>query len=202
MYAIGINGSPRKGGNTEMLVNTVLGGLKGAGWGTEFVQLGGEAIRGCQACSKCFKAKDGKCAFQDDVFQGIYDKAMRADAIIVGTPTYYSGVTAEVKALTDRMGYVALANGRALKGKVGAAVVAVRRGGATHAFDTINHMFLMSQMVVPGSIYWNIGFGLRREDVKDDKEGLTNVRILADTIHLVAGAIRPLAAQWPEASGY
>ncbi len=129
MYAIGINGSPRKGGNTEMLVNTVLDRLKGAGWETEFAQLGGSTIRGCQACSQCFKNKDGKCAFQDDAFQAIYDKAARADAILIGTPTYFSGVTAEVKALTDRMGYVALANGGALKGKVGAAVVAVRRGG-------------------------------------------------------------------------
>lgn len=197
MYAIGINGSPRKGGNTEMLVGTVLEGLKGSGWETEFVQLGGEKIRGCQACSQCFKTRNGKCAFQDDVFQGIYDKAMRADAVIIGTPTYFSGVTAEVKALTDRMGYVALANGRALKGKVGAAVVAVRRGGATHAFDTVNHMFLMTQMVVPGSVYWNIGFGLKRGDVKDDAEGLANMKNLAATIHLVAGAIRPLASQWP-----
>ncbi len=118
MYAIGINGSPRKGGNTQMLVNTVLDTLSGKGWETEFVQLGGETIRGCQACSKCFKAKDGKCAFQDDCFQGIYDKIMKADAVIMGSPTYYSDVTAEVKALCDRVGYVSLANGRALKGKI------------------------------------------------------------------------------------
>ena len=202
MYAIGINGSPRKGGNTQMLVNTVLDTLSGKGWEAEFVQLGGETIRGCQACSKCFKSKDGKCAFQDDCFQGIYDKIMKADAVIVGSPTYYSDVTAEVKALCDRTGYVSLANGRALKGKIGAAAIAVRRGGAIHAFDTINHMFLMSQMVVPGSIYWNIGFGLRREDVKEDREGLANMKNLAETIHLVAGAIRPLASQWPVGEGY
>lgn len=202
MYAIGINGSPRKGGNTQMLVNTVLDSLKGDGWETEFVQLGGQTIRGCQACSACFKKKDGTCAFQDDCFQEIYNKIMKADAVIVGSPTYYSGVSAEVKALCDRVGYVSLANGRALKGKVGAAVVAVRRGGAIHAYDTINHMFLMSQMVVPGSVYWNLGYGLRREDVKNDGEGLANMKNLADTINLVAGAIRPLKDKWPEAPGY
>lgn len=198
MYAIGINGSPRKGGNTEMLVNTVLGALAGKGWETEFAQLGGEKIRGCQACSKCWKTQDNKCAFQDDCFQTLYDKVMKADALIIGSPTYYSDVTAEVKAFTDRLGYVALANNRMLKGKVGAAAVAVRRGGAIHAFDTINHMFLMSQMVVPGSIYWNIGFGLKRGEVKEDAEGIETARVLGETIHLVASAIRPLASQWPE----
>lgn len=199
MYAIGINGSPRKGGNTQMLVNTVLDTLKQSGWETEFEQLGGQTIRGCQACSGCFKSKDKTCVFKDDCFQGIYDKILRADAVIIGSPTYYSDVTAEVKALLDRTGYVSLANGRLLKGKVGAAVVAVRRGGATHAFDTINHMYLMSQMVVPGSVYWNLGFGLRREDVKDDAEGLANMKNLAQTIDLVGRAINPKVAEWPDA---
>lgn len=199
MYAIGINGSPRKGGNTQMLVNTVLNSLKDDGWETEFEQLGGQNIRGCQACSGCFKSKDKTCVMKDDYFHTIFEKILRADAVIVGTPTYYSGVSAEVKALLDRTGYVSLANGRLLKGKVGAAVIAVRRGGAIHAFDTINHMFLMSQMVVPGSVYWNIGFGLRREDVKNDAEGLTNMQNLAQTINLVARAIHPHIPVWPTA---
>ena len=202
MYAVGINGSPRKGGNTQMLVTTVLDSLKEAEWETEFVQLGGQAIRGCQACSGCFKKKDFTCVMQDDCFQEIFNKIMKADAVVIGSPTYYSDVNAEVKALLDRVGYVALANNRALKGKIGAAVVAVRRGGAIHAFDSINHMYLMSQMVVPGSVYWNIGFGLRREDVKEDAEGIANMKNLAQTIDLVARAVRPQVDQWPSLPGY
>lgn len=202
MYVIGINGSPRKGGNTQMLLNTVLETLKGKGWETEFYQLGGQNIRGCQACSGCFKLRDNTCAMKDDCFHEVYEKILKADAVVIGTPTYYSGVSSEVKALTDRTGYVALANNRALKGKIGAVVVAVRRGGAIHAYDTINHMYLMSQMVVPGSVYWNIGFGLRREDVKNDGEGLANMVNLGDTIDLVGRALKPVRDQWPEAPGY
>ncbi len=198
MYAIGINGSPRLGGNTQMLVNTVLDTLKGADWETEFYQLGGKNIRGCQGCAGCFKSKDRTCVMKDDCFHEVYEKILRADAVIIGTPTYFSDVTAEVKALTDRTGYVSFANGRLLKGKIGAAVVAVRRGGAIQAYDSINHMFLMTQMVVPGSIYWNLGFGLRREDVKNDEEGLANMKNLARTIDLVGRAIKPVRGQWPE----
>ncbi len=198
MYAIGINGSPRLGGNTQMLVNTVLGTLKDAGWDTEFFQLGGQKIRGCQACSGCFKAKDRTCVMKDDCFNELFAKIIQADAVIIGTPTYFSDVSAEVKALTDRTGYVALANGRLLKGKIGAAVVAVRRGGAIQAYDSINHMYLMTQMVVPGSVYWNLGFGLRREDVKNDEEGLANMKNLGETIDLVGRALKPVREQWPE----
>jgi multimeric flavodoxin WrbA len=199
MYAIAVNGSPRKGGNTEMLLQTVMEPLNAVGWETELYQLGGKTIRGCQACSSCFKTKDKTCAFKDDCFHEIYEKILRADALIIGSPTYYSDVSAETKALLDRAGYVSLANGRLLRGKVGAAAVAVRRGGAIHAYDTINHMYLMSQMVVPGSLYWNIGFGLRRQDVKDDAEGMANMKNLGETINLVAGAIRPLLERWPVA---
>lgn len=197
MYAIGINGSPRKGGNTQMLVNTVLDSLKAAGWETDFEQLGGGDIRGCQACSGCFKSKDRTCVMKEDYFHTVFEKILRADAVVIGSPTYFSDVTAEVKALTDRAGYVALANGRLLRGKVGAAVVAVRRGGAMQAYDSINHMFLMSQMVVPGSVYWNIGFGLRRGEVENDAEGMANMKNLGQTIALLGKAIDPVLDKWP-----
>ena len=85
-------------------------------------------------------------------------------AIVIGTPTYFADVSTEIKALIDRAGMVGLANGGALAGKIGAGVVAVRRGGATHAFDTINHLFQISRMIIPGSTYWNLGYGREKEE--------------------------------------
>jgi multimeric flavodoxin WrbA len=94
-----------------------------------------------------------------------------------------------LKALIDRAGFVALANGGVFSGKIGAAVVAVRRGGATHVFDTINHMFLTSSMVVPGSIYWNLGVGCDKRQVLDDDEAMRNMNHLGQTIAWLGAAI-------------
>ncbi len=199
MYALEINGRPRVGGNTEMLLHEVLKPLAEKDWETEFIQVGGTGLRGCTACSNCFKTKDNSCIMKNDEFNGIFTKMLRATAIIIGSPTYFADITAETKALLDRAGYVAFANDRAFKGKIGAAVIAVRRGGAVHAYDSINHMYLMSQMVVPGSIYWNIGFGLRREDAKEDAEGLLTMNVLGRTIDILGKAIEPLANSWPVA---
>lgn len=199
MYAIAVNGSPRKGGNTDTLLHRVLEPLDKAGWETEFVQVGGKGLRGCIACGKCFENKDMKCILEDDNFNEVMASMVRADAIILGSPTYFTDVSAELKAVLDRSGFVALANGRAFAGKIGAAVVAVRRAGATHVFDTINHMFLMSQMIVPGSTYWNMGFGLDKGDVNQDEEGLSNMENLGQTIAWLARAIRPHLESFPKA---
>jgi multimeric flavodoxin WrbA len=123
------------------------------------------------------------------MFNEVMEKMLRADALILGSPTYFTDVSAELKAILDRSGMVALANGRAFSGKIGAAVVAVRRGGGTHVFDTINHMFLMSQMIVPGSTYWNIGIGLDKKDVLNDSEGLANMTHLGKTIDWLGRAM-------------
>lgn len=188
MYVLAINGSPRKGGNTHILLENAVAPLAAKGWETEIVQIGGKKMKGCLACSKCFETKDNCCIIKNDMFNELFEKILRADAIILGTPTYFTDVSAELKGLIDRMGYVAIANGRALAGKIGAAVVAVRRGGATHAFDSINHLFLMSQMIVPGSIYWNLGYGLAPGDVKNDAEAMANMENLGQTIHWLASA--------------
>ena len=189
MRAIAINGSPRKGGNTEILLKKVLAPLAVAGWETEFIQLGGEAIRGCQACYRCVKKKNARCAREDDFFNSCFEKMVAADAIILGSPTYFTDVSAEMKALVDRSGFVAHANGGLFRGKIGAAVVAVRRGGGTHAFDTMNHMFLMSGAIVPGSTYWNLGYGLDKGDVAKDEESLRNMTDLGQTIAWLGAAI-------------
>lgn len=198
MYAIAINGSPRKGGNTEMLLKEVLGELDTAGWDTELVKVGGTAIRGCIACNKCFENQNNECSIKNDNFNEIHAKMLKADAIIMGSPTYFAAVSADLKALLERAGYVAYANGHTFAGKIGAAVVAVRRGGATHVFDTINHMFQMSQMIVPGSTYWNMGIGLQPADVNEDEEGMANMRQLGQSIAWLGEAIKPKLGDYPK----
>jgi multimeric flavodoxin WrbA len=199
MKAVAINGSPRHGGNTEILLKQVLDTLAGAGWKTEFVQLGGAPIRGCQACFVCFERKNSQCSQKDAFFNECFQKMASADAIILGSPTYFTDVTAEMKALLDRAGLVALANGGLFRGKIGASVVAVRRGGGTHAFDTMNHMFLMSGAIVPGSTYWNLGFGREKGEVADDQEAARNMADLGHTIAWLGEAIHARAAQRPAA---
>lgn len=200
MNAIAINGSPRKGGNTEILLKKVLAPLASAGWQTEFIQLGGNPIRGCMACYHCFVRKDSHCSQKDELFNRCLEKMIAADAIILGSPTYFTDVSAEMKALLDRSGLVALANGGLFRGKIGAAVVAVRRGGGTHAFDTINHMFLMSGAIVPGSTYWNLGYGLDQGDVEKDDEGSRNMTDLGRTIDWLGRAIRNHTGAHPNAA--
>jgi multimeric flavodoxin WrbA len=198
MYAVAINGSPRKGGNTEILLKEVLGELESAGWETTFVRVGGTAIRGCIACVKCFENVDNECAVKKDNFNDVFSEMLKADAMILGSPTYFAAVSADLKALIERAGYVAYANNHAFSGKIGASVVAVRRGGATHAFDTINHMFQMSRMIIPGSTYWNMGFGLNKGEVSSDAEGLANMRHIGKSIAWLGRAIKPHMADYPE----
>ena len=197
MYALAINGSPRKGGNTELLLKEVLSELKNAGWETELEKVGGTAIRGCIACEKCFKNKDNECSVKKDEFNTIFSKMLKADAMILGSPTYFGAVSADLKALIERAGFVAYANGHAFSGKIGTAVVAVRRGGATHAYDTINHMFQMSRMIIPCSTYWNMGFGLGKGEVLKDEEGLANMRHLGKSIDWLGKAIIPHIGNYP-----
>lgn len=182
MKAIAINGSPRPGGNTEIMLRKVLEPLEAAGWNTEYPRIGGKPVRGCMACYKCFENRNGRCAVEKDNMNDYLEKIFQADAVVLGSPTYVTDVTPELKALIDRTCLVALANGGMLRGKIGAAVVAVRRGGATHVFDTINHMFLMSCMIVPGSIYWNLGMGHDRGHVLEDDEAMRNMNHLGHTI--------------------
>ncbi|MBU1228586.1 MAG: flavodoxin family protein [Proteobacteria bacterium] len=189
MKIIAINGSPRKDGNTRLLLETVLEPLAKAGWDTELVQIGGRDLHGCRACGKCFELRNQRCAFGKDILNGVLEKMLAADAILLGSPTYFTDVSAEMKALIDRAGVVSLANGCLLAGKVGAAVVAVRRGGGTHVLDTMNHLFLIQQMVVPGSTYWNLGFGLEPGKAAEDAEGLRNMRQLGQAIAWLGAAV-------------
>lgn len=182
MKVVAISGSARKDGNTAILLGYVLKELEGEGIETELVQLAGKKIHGCIACGKCWENKDGRCAVDNDVLNSCLEKMTQADGILLGSPTYFTDVSTEMKALIDRSGFVARANGHLFKHKVGAAVVAVRRAGSIHVFDTINHFFLISQMIVPGSIYWNMGFGLDKGDVEKDEEGIKTMQALGQNM--------------------
>lgn len=197
MKALAINGSPRPGGNTEILLKKVLGPLDAAGWETEYIRIGGKPLHGCIACMKCVEKQDRRCVI-DDALNGYLETMYTADAIILGSPTYFAGITPELKALIDRAGFVALANGGAFSGKIGAAVVAVRRGGATHVFDTINHMFLISSMIVPGSLYWNFGIGTQKGEALNDEEGLRNMTHLGQTIDWLGKGIAANSTPFPK----
>ncbi len=177
MKVVAFNGSPRKEGNTYCAIRTVFEELEKEGIRTELIQLGGSDIRGCRACYKCFEKKDKRC-FQKDDLNSFVERMEEAEGIIIGSPTYFSNVSTEVKALIDRAGLVARANDHLFKRKVGAAVVAARRAGATHVYSSINFFFGISQMIIPGSSYWNIGFGKNPGEITRDDEGIATFRDL------------------------
>ncbi len=197
MYALAINGSPRKDGNTHLLLGKVLEPLDNAGWETEIYQLGGKLVHGCTACWKCWDMKNKQCVISNDCINEIIGKMVKADAIIIGTPTYFANPTAEVKALLDRSGFVAGANNDMFKGKIGVAVAAVRRGGAVNAVEAIMRMYLIRGMVIPGSTYWNMGYGLEKGECANDEEGLENMKNLGETVALLGKALAPYKAEWP-----
>ena len=172
MKVVAFNGSARKDGNTALLIRRVFSVLESEGIETELIQLAGEQIHGCMACGTCRKVKNKECKIVNDNVNAYIKKMVEADGIILGSPTYFSMMSPELKALIDRSGYVARANDDLFKRKVGAAVVAVRRAGGIPTFDAINHFFLISQMIVPGSSYWNVGVGSGKGDVEKDEEGM------------------------------
>ena len=178
MNVVAFNGSARRKGNTAFLLKTVTDVLEQEGIQTVTIDLAGKSIQGCIACMKCHREKNRRCSVDTDFLNECIAHMETADGILLGSPTYFADVSTEMKALIDRAGMVAKANSDMFRRKVGAAVVAVRRAGAIHAFDSMNHFFLIGQMVVPGASYWNIGFGLDRGDAASDSEGLQTMEIL------------------------
>jgi len=182
MKVVALCGSARKQGNTVLLLQTVLAPLAEAGAETELIELAKSEIRGCMACYVCFLEKNGTCVLKKDIVNDCIAKMAAADAILLGSPAYFTDVSSEMKALIDRCGMVSQANGDMFQRKLGAAVVAVRRAGGTHAFDTMNHFFLAGQMIVVGSNSWNIGIGPEMGDVLDDEEGMKTMRRLGENM--------------------
>jgi multimeric flavodoxin WrbA len=190
MYVVGFNGSAREDGNTALLLGHVFAELSKEGIRTELVQLAGKRIRGCTACYRCLENRDRRCAVSGDIVNECIAKMDAADGILLGSPTYFTDVTSEMKALIDRAGMVSRANGDMYRRKAGAAVVAVRRAGGIHAFDTMNHFFLIGQMIVPGSSYWNIGIGREVGDSEKDQEGVHTMRTLGRNMAWLLKALR------------
>jgi multimeric flavodoxin WrbA len=182
MKVIAFNGSGRKDGNTAILLNAVLEEISKEGIETELVQLAGKAPQGCIACYKCFENKDQKCAVTKDRLNEYLAKIIEADGILFGSPVYFADATAGIKALIERCGMVSTANGGLFKRKVGAAVAAVRRAGAIHTSDTLNHLFQHQQMIIVGSSYWNVGIGRDPGQVKDDAEGIRTMKTLGQNM--------------------
>jgi multimeric flavodoxin WrbA len=165
-----------------LLIQHVFSALKQEGIETEMVQLAGHTIRGCHNCGACLRNKDGRCSITNDPVNDIIAMMREADGIVLGSPVYFSDITPELKALIDRSGRVGRANDLLFKRKVGSGVIAVRRGGATHALDTIYHFLHITQMIVPGAPYWNFGIGRDVGDVEKDDEGVANMKGLGENI--------------------
>jgi len=166
--AIGIVGSPRKDGNTEILTRHALKAIAEEGLNTELIRLAGRDIRPCDACMAC--RNGGQCPIDDDLLP-IYDKMKAADAIILASPVYFGSATATIKALMDRSGYMSY-DGRPFVGKVGGPLVVARRAGHNFTFAQIMYWFHILGFFMPGSTYWNIAFGREPGEVEGDEEGL------------------------------
>ncbi|MFH2120564.1 MAG: flavodoxin family protein [Pseudomonadota bacterium] len=175
MKVVAFNGSPRKDGNTSILIRHVFSELEKQGIETDLVQLSEKEIHGCIACEKCSQNRDRHCAVKSDAANEYIDKMLGAEGIILGSPVYFQDVTPQMKALIDRTGYVARSNGRMFKDKVGASLVALRRSGGISALDTMNHFFLSGQMILVGR---GIAFGREIGEVEKDDEGIGLVKLL------------------------
>jgi len=190
MKVIAINGSARKDGNTAIIIRKVFDVLEKSGIQTELIQLAGNTIAGCRACYACMKNKDRRCVISGDIVNECIEKMSAADGIILGSPVYFSDISANLKAFIERAGYVSRANNYLFKHKAAAAVIAVRRGGAIHAFDTLNHFFHLNQMFLTGSTYWNMVVGREIGEVENDSEGLANMRNLGENMVFLLNKLR------------
>jgi multimeric flavodoxin WrbA len=182
MKVVAFNGSPKGEGNTYHLIQRVFAELHKEGIQTEYIHIGNKDLKGCTACRKCQENKDKKCVLPDDGINGYIERIEKAEGILLGSPVYFSNVTAQIKAFIDRVGYVSKANDGLFKRKVGAAVVAVRRAGAMLAFSELNLFYLIQEMIVPGSSYWNIAIGRMPGEVLRDEEGMKTMEVLGQNM--------------------
>jgi multimeric flavodoxin WrbA len=182
MNVVAFNGSARKKGNTFTLINIVLDELQKEGIETEIVQMAGRPIHGCRSCFRCLKNQDRRCSYDDDALNEFLAKMIEANGIILGSPTYHGDISPELKALIDRAGLVSKMNGTLFRRKVGAAVVPVRRAGSVHAIHTIHNLYLMHEMIIPGSSYWNMAIGFDKGEVEKDAEGIDTMKTLGQTM--------------------
>jgi len=184
---LGIVGSPRVGGNTELLVTEVLKAAEEEGAEIELIRLANREISPCDACLIC--RESGECRIKDD-FQYVFQKMVEADGMILASPVYFSSATPKIKALIDRAGYLSMAKGRVFENKVGAAMAVARRAGQNFTFAQLLFFLLHQGMIVPGSTYWNIAFGRDKGDVREDEEGLRTARNLGKKMVWLIGKLK------------
>ncbi|MGI5931294.1 MAG: flavodoxin family protein [Eubacterium sp.] len=173
MKVLILNGSPRKDGNTTIALNEMIKIFEAEGVEAEAVQIGNKDIRGCIACGTC--ADKGKCIF-DDIVNELAPKFEEADGLVVASPVYYASANATLIACLDRLFYSTQFDKTM---KVGASVVAARRGGLSATFDELNKYFTICGMPVASSQYWNGIHGRERGEAAEDLEGLQTMRVLA-----------------------
>jgi len=170
MKVVGIVGSARPGGNTEILTNIALEEIQKEGIETELISLAGKKIEACDGCRGC--SQTGKCHFSDD-FATIYAKMAEADGIILASPVYYGAASPQIVSLISRFYST---RGKPLRNKVGGPIVVARRAGQNFTFAQLMFFFMIQEMIVPGSSYWNIAFGRSEGDVLTDEEGINTVK--------------------------
>ena len=195
MKVLLINGSARKQGNTFLALSEVAKTLEQQGVETEIVQIGTKAVRSCIACGQCAAKQLGRCVFDDDICNRVVEKLETADALIVGSPTYYGQPNGGVLSLIQRMFFSA---GAKVQNKPAAAVCICRRGGATTAFQTLNMAFEMMNMPVVTSQYWNIVYGRSEGEAALDTEGMQTMRTLGNNMAWMLKKIHADAPQYPE----
>jgi multimeric flavodoxin WrbA len=187
MKVVGIVGSPRKNGNTELMMAHALKSIAQEGLDTELIRLAGLEIKPCNACMVC--KKEEKCSINDDLFP-IYLKMKQADGILLATPVYYGSATALVKALMERTGYISRGNGEPFSGKVGGPLVVARRAGHSFTIAELTLWFQINGMVMPGSTYWNIAFGRDKGDITKDEEGMNTIWTFGKNVARVITKLR------------
>ena len=169
-----INGSPNENGCVSTAMDEVIRVLNESGIETEKLWLGKKAVPDCMACMKCQEI--GKCVFSDQVNE-IGARIDEFAGIVVGSPVYYGGPNGRLTSFLDRL-FFSIPDEK-FEGKLGASIVSCRRGGASAAFERLNQYFLMENMTVVSSQYWNQVHGFTAEEVRKDEEGLQTMRTLA-----------------------
>ena len=181
MKIIAVNGSPRKGGNTDLLLDEMLRIIERNQIGTETIFLRDLDLKPCDACKYC-RQHPGKCHIEDD-FPPIFEKSLAAEGIILSTPVYFGSATPPIKAFMDRVGYVAHGMDRPFERKIGAGVVVARRAGQNFTLAQLYFFFaVLGIIIVPSPHYWTIAFGREKGEVAEDEEGMITMRKLAENM--------------------
>jgi len=189
MHAIAISGSPRKNGNTETLLGRCLAGLAAKGIEGKLISLRDKTIKGCRACATCSRNRDKQCNTKDDDFHPIFEAMQKADIIVVGSPVYFGSAVPELMALLDRAGYVSRSNGNLFTRKLGGPIAVARRAGHNFTYAQLMMWFMINDMVVPGSSYWNVALAREAGKVVEDAEAMATVDRFAENLAWLAARL-------------